>query len=94
MASPGVRRADFLMALAYATDLATGQSRFLDFLHGCRGVQLRDGNVVVDSETGRTTNPRYYAGGDCVNGGREVVDAVADGKRAALGMVNHGVNHG
>src|SRR6266852_5273722 len=34
MAVPAVRRADFLMALAYATDLATGQSR--DFaLHGC-----------------------------------------------------------
>ena len=27
MAQPGVRRADFLMALAYATDLATGHSR-------------------------------------------------------------------
>ena len=34
MATPAVRRADFLMALAYATDLATGQSR--DFaLRGC-----------------------------------------------------------
>ena len=39
--------------------------------------------VVVDRATGRTANPNYYAGGDCVNGGREVVDAVADGKRAA-----------
>ena len=38
--------------------------------------------VVVDRATGRTSNPKYYAGGDCVNGGREVVDAVADGKRA------------
>ena len=27
MVAPAVRRADFLMALAYATDLATGQSR-------------------------------------------------------------------
>src|SRR5216110_761648 len=27
MAGPAVRRADFLMALAYATDLATGHSR-------------------------------------------------------------------
>jgi hypothetical protein len=27
MAAPPVRRADFLMALAYATDLATGHSR-------------------------------------------------------------------
>jgi glutamate synthase (NADPH/NADH) small chain len=68
--------------------LATGQSRFLDFLGRCRGVELRDGNVVVDPRTGRTANPRYYAGGDCVNGGREVVDAVAEGKRAALGMLS------
>jgi len=42
---------------------------------------------VVDRPTGQTGNPWYYAGGDCVNGGREVVDAVADGKRAALAMV-------
>jgi glutamate synthase (NADPH/NADH) small chain len=62
--------------------LATGQSRFLEFLNQCRGVEISDGNVVVDLETGRTANPRYYAGGDCVNGGREVVDAVAEGKRA------------
>jgi glutamate synthase (NADPH/NADH) small chain len=66
--------------------LAVGQSRFLDFLSACRGLELRDGNVVVDPETGRTSNPRYYAGGDCVNGGREVVDAVAEGKRAGKAM--------
>ena len=42
---------------------------------------------VVDRATGRTSNPKYYSGGDCVNGGREVVDAVADGKRAALGIL-------
>jgi len=67
---------------------AVGQSRFLDFLSEARGVELSDGNVVVDPETGRTSNPRYYAGGDCVNGGREVVDAVAEGKRAALGIAH------
>jgi dihydropyrimidine dehydrogenase (NAD+) subunit PreT len=42
---------------------------------------------VVDRATGRTSNPKYYAGGDCVNGGREVVDAVADGKRAGMAIV-------
>ncbi len=42
---------------------------------------------VVDRATGRTSNAKYYAGGDCVNGGREVVDAVADGKRSALAML-------
>jgi dihydropyrimidine dehydrogenase (NAD+) subunit PreT len=67
---------------------ATGQSRFVDFLSKCRGVKVRDGCVVTDAATGRTANPRYYAGGDCVNGGREVVDAVAEGKRAGLGIVS------
>jgi len=66
--------------------LATGQSRFLDFLSRFRGVELREGNVVTAPESGRTSNPRYYAGGDCVNGGREVVDAVAEGKRAGIAI--------
>jgi dihydropyrimidine dehydrogenase (NAD+) subunit PreT len=61
---------------------AIGQTKFSDFLAKCRGIQMRDGVVCVNPETGQTANPRYYAGGDCVNGGREVVDAVAEGKRA------------
>jgi glutamate synthase (NADPH/NADH) small chain len=40
----------------------------------------------VNRETGQTKHPKYFAGGDFLNGGREVVDAVADGKRAALGI--------
>jgi glutamate synthase (NADPH/NADH) small chain len=35
----------------------------------------------------KVDNRRYFAGGDFVNGGREVVDAVAEGKRAALAIV-------
>jgi len=34
----------------------------------------------------RCQGPKYYSGGDCVNGGREVVDAVADGKRAGIAI--------
>jgi dihydropyrimidine dehydrogenase (NAD+) subunit PreT len=63
-----------------------GQSKFLEFLARCRGVKLDRGRVAVKRETGQTENPKYFAGGDCVNGGREVVDAVAEGKRAALGI--------
>ena len=62
---------------------ALGQSRLTAMLP----VESNGGSVVVDRPTGRTSNPRYYAGGDCVNGGREVVDAVADGKRAAQGIL-------
>ena len=45
-----------------------------------------NGCVVVDEKTGRTGNPRVFAGGDCVNGGKEVVNAVAEGKRAAVAI--------
>ncbi len=65
-----------------------GQSRLMSFLNRCRSIALSGGCVVIDPETGQTANPKYFAGGDCVNGGREVVDAVAGGKRAALGIVH------
>ena len=64
-----------------------GQSRLVEFLRQCRGIELAGGCVVVEPQTGQTANPRYFAGGDCVNGGREVVDAVAEGARAARGIV-------
>ena len=65
---------------------ALGQTRFLDLLKNIPRHRASGGAIAVDRPTGRTTNPKYYAGGDCVNGGREVVDAVADGKRAALAI--------
>ena len=63
---------------------AIGQSPLLEFLEACRGVRTDNGRIQVDRATGQTSHPKYFAGGDCVNGGREVVDAVADGKRTAL----------
>lgn len=65
---------------------ALGQKRKLDFVEQIANLELNHGCVVVDPQTMRTTNPRYFAGGDCVNGGGEVVDAVAHGKQAALGI--------
>jgi NADPH-dependent glutamate synthase beta subunit-like oxidoreductase len=44
------------------------------------------GVVVHNRETGQTNLPEVFAGGDCANGGREVVNAVAEGKKAARGM--------
>jgi glutamate synthase (NADPH/NADH) small chain len=65
---------------------AIGQSPLLELLSQAHHVEMKHGRVLIDRATGQTTNPKYFAGGDCVNGGREVVDAVADGKRAALGI--------
>ncbi len=49
-------------------------------------LKLERGRILIDRATGQTSNPKYFAGGDCTNGGREVVDAVADGKRAGIAM--------
>ncbi len=47
---------------------------------------MLDGRVVADDD-GRTALPGVYAGGDCRLGGRDLtVEAVQDGKRAALAM--------
>jgi glutamate synthase (NADPH/NADH) small chain len=42
--------------------------------------------VVVNQETMQTSNAKYFAGGDAVNGGAEVVNAAYDGKIAAQGI--------
>ncbi|HET9285609.1 MAG TPA: NAD(P)-dependent oxidoreductase [Candidatus Angelobacter sp.] len=65
---------------------ALGQKRKTDFLQQISGLELKNGCVKVDAATMCTSNPKYYAGGDCVNGGGEVVDAVAHGKKAAAGI--------
>ena len=74
---------DFMCDMAIP---ALGQTKFVELLKKSRGITLSGGSIEVDRATGRTSNARYFAGGDCVNGGREIVDAVADGKRAALAI--------
>jgi glutamate synthase (NADPH/NADH) small chain len=70
--------------------LSIGQSTHSDFLSEysskSAGIQLERGRILIDRATGQTSNPKFFAGGDCTNGGREVVDAVADGKRAGIGI--------
>ena len=75
---------DFLLAVDQVV-LAIGQATHTGFL-GEAGVAIERGRIAIDPATGQTSNPKYFAGGDCTNGGREVVDAVADGKRAGLGI--------
>ena len=70
--------------------LSIGQGTHTAFLaddsSGGVNVQLERGRILIDRLTGQTSNPKVFAGGDCTNGGREVVDAVADGKRAGIGI--------
>ena len=65
--------------------LAIGQSKLRDMAKELGGVELdkRGCVVVADPKTCQTGNPKVFAGGDCINGGKEVVNAVADGRNAA-----------
>jgi dihydropyrimidine dehydrogenase (NAD+) subunit PreT len=65
---------------------AVGQARQAEWLAAAfPGLALEGGRVRIDAG-GRTSLPGVYAGGDCVNGGKEVVNAVADGKAAARAL--------
>jgi glutamate synthase (NADPH/NADH) small chain len=67
---------------------AVGQTTERSFLSEIQNLKLEKGTVWVNPETYQTSNPRFFAGGDCVNGGKEVVNAAADGKKAAHGIHN------
>ncbi|MEX0602175.1 MAG: NAD(P)-dependent oxidoreductase [Bacteroidota bacterium] len=65
---------------------AVGQNIEESFLSEISRLKIRHGAVLVDPESYQTTNPKFFAGGDCINGGKEVVNAAYDGKRAAHGI--------
>ena len=66
---------------------ATGQQKLRAWFAQLPGVELDEGGrVITDRETMRTAHPKIFAGGDCVNGGREAVDAAQMGKLAAQGI--------
>ena len=65
---------------------AVGQKPVTEFLRPVQGIELRKNGTIVTNDNHQTGNPQYFAGGDCTNGGREVVDAVAEGMAAARGI--------
>jgi dihydropyrimidine dehydrogenase (NAD+) subunit PreT len=69
--------------------LAIGQSKLRDIAKEFPGVELdrRGCIVVVDTASGETKHPNVFAGGDAVNGGKEVVNAVAEGRNAARALL-------
>jgi glutamate synthase (NADPH/NADH) small chain len=69
-----------------AVILATGQSKFVDLLKTVGGIELNKSGAIVVDDSGQTAHPKYFAGGDAMNGGAEVVNAAAEGKRAARGI--------
>jgi glutamate synthase (NADPH/NADH) small chain len=66
---------------------ATGQSKQGGLYALIDALELDDSSIVkVNPENNQTTNEKYFAGGDAINGGAEVVNAAYDGKLAANGI--------
>ena len=65
--------------------MAIGQSRIGSLVGDLAGIVVNRGVVVTDAQ-GATGRPGWYAGGDCRNGGKEVVNAAAEGKAAAIAI--------
>jgi dihydropyrimidine dehydrogenase (NAD+) subunit PreT len=70
--------------------MAIGQERATQVARAFPGVELDSrGRVKVDTATHRTGHPKVWSGGDCVNGGKEVVNAAAEAKIAVRDIQRH-----
>jgi putative selenate reductase len=63
--------------------VAIGQAPDVSFLDGSVATLRRDATIAVAPETGLAGGERVYAGGDAVRGPATIVEACADGRRAA-----------
>jgi len=84
------RRSPFVTGETFTLDVdmvikAAGQMPFETMVDD-HSMDHNNGKVLVTDKT--TTNlTGIFAGGDCVNGGREVVDAVQAGKDGAAAII-------
>jgi NADPH-dependent glutamate synthase beta subunit-like oxidoreductase len=88
--SPAYEDADVVTIPADGCVLAIGQQADLSFLRPEDGVALTPGGTVkVDRATLATTAPGVFAGGDVAFGPRNLIEAIANGKRAARSIHEH-----
>ena len=73
---------------ADAIIVAIGQRPDVSFLDGSIVSLHKDGTIVVDPQTGLAGGERVYAGGDAVRGPAIIVEACADGRRAAEAVLH------
>lgn len=67
--------------------MAIGQAPDLSFLKKSDGIEVSPrGTIKVDPDKLSTTAPGIFAGGDVAFGPRLVIDAIADGQKAALSI--------
>ena len=67
---------------------ATGQAKHGHLYDMIDDLDIDNKTRIKINDLFQTSNPKYFAGGDAVNGGAEVVNAAYDGKMAAQGIHN------
>src|SRR6266508_3641758 len=88
--APSYDDSDVEMIGADACILAIGQRADLEFLEPSDGVATTPGGSIrVDPATLATSAPGVFAGGDVAFGPRNLIEAVANGKRAARSIHSH-----
>jgi len=65
---------------------ATGQSKQIEFLSIIDGLEIDGKGKIQTDQSGKCGSTKSFAGGDAMNGGAEVVNAVQEGKEAAKGI--------
>ena len=90
-AADGTRKITAIPGSEFTIDVdmvvrAIGQKPVTQLMKNVAAVELRENGTIIVNENHQTGNSKYFAGGDCVNGGKEVVDAVAEGMAAARGI--------
>lgn len=85
--APAYDDEDVIQIPADGCVLAIGQQADLSFLKPEDGVELNPaGTVKIDRATLATSAPGVFAGGDVAFGPRNLIEAIANGKRAARSM--------
>ncbi len=70
--------------------LAIGQESDLGFIRPEDEIAVsKQGTIIADTDTLATTAPGIFAGGDVVYGPRTIIEAVADGHKAARAIDNY-----
>ena len=88
--APTYEEEDVVTLPADTCILAIGQRADLSFLTPADGVTLTPGGTVkTDPETLATTGKGIYAGGDVAFGPRNLIEAIANGKKAARSIHRH-----
>jgi dihydropyrimidine dehydrogenase (NAD+) subunit PreT len=67
---------------------ATGQAKQGHLYGLIDDLEIDTKTRIKTNDEFQTSNPKYFAGGDAINGGAEVVNAAYDGKMAAQGIHN------